>query len=150
LHALWQMLIGGGALVSVALLVGSLLLAAGARYCYTRFYLKRRLFFEPWTNLSRNESLGIGGALSELLFFELERIRKLLDDARSDSARLWNDSSALPAIERSFEGCPEFVRHTDALGLTGRLAGSSGLFSKPSHRLCAAASISMGRRFVFR
>lgn len=114
MNILWHALLGSGALALAVIPVG--------RYFYTRFYLSRRLFFEPWVNLSRNDSLNVGGSLAELLFFELEGIRRLLEEARSDSGRLWNDKSALPALERSFDGYPEFVRHTELLGLSGRIA----------------------------
>lgn len=87
-----------------------------ARSAYIRLYLSKRLYFERWTNLSRNEKLELGDSLAELLFFELEDIRKLLDQAKRDSG-LWNEKSALPALERSFEGYPEFVRHAELLGL---------------------------------
>jgi len=110
----WQALISSGALALIFIPI--------ARLLYVRLYLSKRLFFEPWCNLSRNENLNIGGALAELLFFELEGIRKLLEEAKSDSGRLWNDKSALPALERSFDGYPEFVRHTELLGLPGKIS----------------------------
>lgn len=111
--ALWQTMVGSGALALIAALI--------ARHLYIRFYLSRRLFFEPWVNLSRDKSLNIGESLAELLFFELERIRKLLAKARADNG-LWNDKLGLPSLERSFEGYPEFVRHADLFGLPERIA----------------------------
>jgi tetratricopeptide (TPR) repeat protein len=90
------------------------------RYFYVRFYLSKRLFFEPWLNLSRNETLNLGEGLAELLFFELEAIREVLQQAQSD-AGLWHERPPLPEIERSFDGYPRFVRHADLLGLPGQI-----------------------------
>ena len=91
-----------------------------ARWFYVRFYLRQHLYFEPWTNLSNDDTLNIGASLSEILFFELEKIRKVLQKANTD-AGLWNEKSSLPVLERAFEGYPTFVRHVELLGLSGRL-----------------------------
>ncbi len=91
-----------------------------ARWFYVRFYLRQHLYFEPWTNLSNHDNLNIGASLSEILFFELEKIRSVLQRANMD-AGLWNEKSSLPVLERAFEGYPTFVRHVELLGLSGRL-----------------------------
>ena len=91
-----------------------------ARWFYVRFYLRQHLYFEPWTNLSNDDTLDIGASLSEILFFELEKIRNVLQKANMD-AGLWNEKSSLPVLERAFEGYPTFVRHVELLGLSGRL-----------------------------
>ena len=55
------------------------------RWAYAHRYVKRRLFFEPWVNVSGDSSLDIGVSLSELLYFELNSLREVLAKAREDS-----------------------------------------------------------------
>ena len=90
------------------------------RRIYIRRYLKHRLFFEPWLNLSDDKTLNIGASLSELLYFELESLRELLARAQADGG-LWNERSGLPLLERLFEGYPDFIRQIEMLDLPGRI-----------------------------
>lgn len=107
-------------LVSLATVVGLTGLYFVTKYFYQRLFLAKRLFFEPWTNLSNDDEYDFGASLSDLLFFELERLRELLQKAESDDG-LWHEPTTLPMLERAFDGYPIFVRHVEQLGLRGKL-----------------------------
>lgn len=88
------------------------------RWVYVSRYLRRQLFFEPWLNLSGDSDLDLGASLSEILYFELQSLHKLLQRARNDRG-LWNERSLLPVLERLSDGEPNFLRDVDLLGLPG-------------------------------
>lgn len=104
-------------------LAGTLVLitvAIAGRYAYRRLYLRRRLFVEPLTNLSRDEQFNTGEALAELLLFEIDRLKWLLNRATSEDG-LWNERLALPLIERSADGYGRLLDDANLLGLPSRL-----------------------------
>lgn len=74
-----------------------------------RLYLRRRLFFPAWTNLSGDDSLNLGDSLSELFYSELQSVRRIHEQASADDG-IWNARSNVPTLERSSDGYPWFVR----------------------------------------
>jgi tetratricopeptide (TPR) repeat protein len=109
--AVWQQVLLAIALPTAALV---------GRFLYVRFYLRKRLFFEPWANLSRDDQFNTGEALAELLIFELDRVQTLLRRALTSDA-LWNEKVALPLAERAEDGYTRVVKDVELLGLPGRL-----------------------------
>jgi hypothetical protein len=98
--AVWQ---------QVLLVIALPVLALVGRSLYVRFYLRKRLFFEPWANLSRDDQFNTGEGLAELLIFELDRVQTLLRRALTSDA-LWNEKVALPVAERSADGYSRVVK----------------------------------------
>jgi tetratricopeptide (TPR) repeat protein len=98
-----------------------LVLAPLGRLIYVRVFLKKQLFIQPWSNLSRDEQFSTGEALAELLTFELERVQSLLYRARTGGG-LWNENTvALPQFHRSSDGYPSLLKDVEEAGLPGPL-----------------------------
>jgi tetratricopeptide (TPR) repeat protein len=109
--AVWQQVLLAVALPALALV---------GRFLYVRFYLRKRLFFEPWANLSQDSQFNTGEGLAELLIFELDRVQTLLRRALTSDA-LWNEKVALPLAERAADGYSRVVKDVELLGLPSRL-----------------------------
>ncbi|MGE3509482.1 MAG: hypothetical protein AB7N65_11420 [Vicinamibacterales bacterium] len=105
--------------IQLMVLLALLVLAIPARAIF-RAYLRRRLFLEPWVNLTRDEEFAIGGGVAELLLFEIERIHRLLHRA-ARAGGLWNEKLLLPSMERTSDGYTRLVHDVELLGLPSRV-----------------------------